>query len=90
MCQKIGKAKIDTVQDICSLRIVTAPKTEGAYTMAMAMVAQPVLAWTMFSSITALTGTPGQANYAAANMQLNEVSKHHRNAGDYTHTTLHP
>ena len=75
-------ATVDIVQDISGLRIVTAPKAEGAFTLAMAMAARPVLAWTMFSSITALTGTPGQANYAAANMQLNEVSKRHRNAGD--------
>lgn len=59
-----------------------APKTVAARAMTEAFLAQPILQWTMFSSLTALVGTPGQANYAAANLQLNELSRIQHNSGE--------
>jgi hypothetical protein len=61
-----------------------ASKLMIANTMASAFSPQPIQQWTMFSSLSALVGTPGQANYAAANLQINEFSKSQEQMGEHS------
>ena len=59
-----------------------APKSIAARGMITAFASIPVHQWNMFSSLSAFLGTPGQANYVAANLQINEVS--HQQCGKGT------
>lgn len=57
-------------QTAASLRAVLAPKACGVANLDTALSASPLQAAVAFSSIAALLGNPGQANYAAANGAL--------------------
>ena len=69
------------VQGLSSLRNVMAPKIVVAQKMAETFSSMPLDEWTHFSSLSALLGTPGQANYAAANLQINEFSHQQEGSG---------
>jgi acyl transferase domain-containing protein/thioesterase domain-containing protein/acyl carrier protein len=60
---------------------VFAPKAVGAWNLHAALIKVPLDHFVMFSSISALTGTPGQANYAAANGFLDALAHHRRALG---------
>ena len=60
------------MQDVASMRLVMAPKSIVAKEMINNFAPIPVHQWNMFSSLSALLGTPGQANYVVANLQINE------------------
>ena len=75
-------SNIDNLKDLHSMRITMASKLVAGNTMANAFSPQPIQQWTMFSSLSALVGTPGQANYAAANLQINEFSKSQEQMGE--------
>jgi len=72
---------IRNVQGLSSLRIVMAPKIVVAQKMFKTFATIPLGKWTHFSSLSALLGTPGQANYAAANLQINEFSHQQQGSG---------
>jgi len=61
------------------LAAVLAPKMKGAWNLHMQTRDLPLDCFTMFSSISSVVGTPGQANYAAANAFLDALA-HHRHA----------
>ena len=58
-------------QTLAAFREVVAPKHYAALRLADLLWAQPAAAEISFSSLSALLGTAGQANYAAANQLLN-------------------
>lgn len=64
------------------LREVMAPKAETATNLAAAVWAEPLTTEFAFSSLSSLLGTPGQANYAAANMALNALATQRQAAGE--------
>ena len=72
-----------------SLRAVIAPKLLAAQRLAAACAAEPVGCWALFSSLSALLGTPGQANYAAANAQLDAYAGAQNHAGEQHTYKLH-
>lgn len=60
---------------------VLAPKVNGVLHLDAATRDQPIRHFVLFSSISALIGTIGQAAYAAANAFLNGVARRRREAG---------
>ncbi|GAB4814935.1 hypothetical protein N2152v2_001981 [Parachlorella kessleri] len=62
-------------QTAAGLRAVMAPKVQGMAALEAATGAMPLACFTAFSSIAALLGAPGQANYAAANAMLDVASE---------------
>ncbi|GAA2059771.1 type I polyketide synthase [Streptomyces cheonanensis] len=64
-----------------SLRAVLRPKTDAARLLHELTRDQPPAAFILFSSISGLIGTPGQANYAAAGAGLDALAAHRRAQG---------
>ena len=58
-----------------TLRSTLAPKLDGAICLAAAAFGRPVLRCAYFSSIAALLGNAGQANYAASNAALDGLAQ---------------
>ncbi len=69
------------LQDWARFATVFAPKVEGAWHLHTATRDRELDFFVMFSSITALLGIPGQANYAAANAFLDALAQHRRVTG---------
>lgn len=67
-----------TANDFAS---VFAPKVAGAMTLHLATQDLPLDHFVLFSSIAAVTGNPGQANYTAANAVLDALAAHRRARG---------
>lgn len=57
-------------QTAVSLRQVFAPKLAFMFSIQRLVAANPVVNINLFSSVSAFLGSPGQANYAAANLAL--------------------
>ena len=60
---------------------VLAPKAIGAWNLHAALAKTKLDHFVLFSSISALIGTPGQGNYAAANSLLDALAHHRRSLG---------
>jgi acyl transferase domain-containing protein len=60
---------------------VLAPKVDAAWHLHQLTRDLPLRAFVLFSSITASTGTAGQANYAAANAFLDGLARHRHDQG---------
>src|SRR6201999_4420543 len=60
---------------------VIRPKLMGAMLLDRLTRADPIQTFLLFSSISALLGNPGQANYVAANAALEGIAKRRRAQG---------
>jgi acyl transferase domain-containing protein/thioesterase domain-containing protein/acyl carrier protein len=60
---------------------VTAPKVSGSWNLHRASAGLPLDHFVMFSSVSALIGAAGQANYAAANCFLDALALYRRASG---------
>ena len=61
-------------QSARGLQLVYAPKVHGLQRLAEATLSAPLKQMVLFSSIAALLGSPGQANYSAANTTLDALA----------------
>ncbi len=75
-------------QSAAGLRLVMAPKYSGALCVLRASWAVPLRELVHFSSLTAILGNEGQANYAAANGILDDVSQETVHSGLRSSTIL--
>ncbi|WP_326794335.1 type I polyketide synthase [Streptomyces sp. NBC_01808] len=63
------------------LDAVLRPKADGAWHLHRLTAELPRVAFVLFSSFASVVGTPGQANYAAANSFLDALAQHRRARG---------
>lgn len=68
-------------QTAAAMRAAAAPKLAGAVNLSAAARGSPLQNMALFSSTAALLGPAGQANYAAANSQLNAWALHAQATG---------
>ncbi len=71
------------VQSFQGMRASAAPKLVTAQKLSEALSAEAVHACALYSSLSALLGTAGQANYAAANSQLSTWADLQQNSGTF-------
>jgi acyl transferase domain-containing protein/NAD(P)-dependent dehydrogenase (short-subunit alcohol dehydrogenase family)/acyl carrier protein len=68
-------------QDAAAFSAVFGPKAGGAWWLHQHTLGRALDHFVLFSSISALTGTPGQGSYAAANAFLDGLAEHRRALG---------
>ena len=61
-------------QTLSNIKVAAAPKSTGAQHLRLVASLMPTSFIGLFSSTAAIFGPPGQANYAAANAQLNAIA----------------
>ena len=69
------------LQDAQSLAKVLGSKADGAWALQQCSATTPLKAHAFFSSAAALLGGAGQANYSAANSQLDSIAEYRRVTG---------
>jgi len=62
-------------------RRVMAPKVDGCWNLHRSTLGQPLDYFVLFSSVSAMVGNPGQANYAAANAFLDAFAHYRHSRG---------
>ena len=67
--------------DLARLDRVLAPKVQGAWNLHVATLDSPLDFFVMFSSVASILGSPGQANYAAANAFMDGLARYRRAGG---------
>ena len=70
-----------TQQTANRMEIVLAPKISGAWNLHRLTAGRPLEFFVMFSSVASLTGSSGQASYAAANAYLDALSCYRKSNG---------